>query len=296
MNNNKYDALKVFFIALIAVFLGYFVLVGGGKQGAQQEAKVINGGNATQAQNGTLASSTGASGTGTSGGCVIDACGIIKIIKTVNPNSSLSAFNFTSPTPYIGSFYLDIDSMTTIPDQKSFSLAAGASYSISETAQSGYSLNSISCVPSSAVTVSLATRKVTVNNLATGATITCTFDNVATVTGVPPIGELDVVKNTLSSTGAVTHTTDPFTFFANLVPATFTLDTDNTSATPNTQIYHPATGTYTITENTASSYGLSGLQCISLTGGSTFSYSGATATVHYVSGDHVTCTYTNRHN
>ncbi len=295
MQNRNYDGIKVFLLAVIAVFVGYFVFFNAGDRGLGQSGKVINT-TPKEAPGGALGTSGGQSGTGTSGGCVIDACGTIKIIKTVNPNSSTSAFNFTSPTPYIGSFYLDVDSMTTIPNQKSFSLAAGASYSISETAQSGYSLNSITCIPASAVTVSLPMRKVTVNNLATGATITCTFDNVATITGVPPIGELNVVKNTLSSTGAVTHTTDPFTFSANLVPATFTLDTDNTSATPNTEIYHPATGTYTITESSNSSYGLSGLQCISLSGGSTFSYSGSTATVHYVSGDHVTCTYTNRHN
>ncbi|MBK6440844.1 MAG: hypothetical protein IPH27_05605 [Actinomycetales bacterium] len=113
-------------------------------------------------------------------------------------------------------------------------------------------------------------------------------DNQMATSALQPIGHLVVTKDAIPDSGQ--------DFFFSLVRTTtgattaFQLDDDSDGTLPRTRNFDVAPGTWTITENSIPSpWSLTNLTC---TGG-TYTVNGSTATLTVVSGQTITCTFTN---
>jgi uncharacterized repeat protein (TIGR01451 family) len=101
--------------------------------------------------------------------------GSITIKKDAVPNDGQD-FEFLLANDH-SFIYLDDDNDGVRSDQHLFSgLAAGVTYTFTETAVPGWSLTGIVCIPSAGTTTNVADRTVTVD-LAVGGNVTCTFTN-----------------------------------------------------------------------------------------------------------------------
>ncbi|MGO9498350.1 MAG: hypothetical protein ACLQA5_16840 [Solirubrobacteraceae bacterium] len=104
----------------------------------------------------------------------------------------------------------------------------------------------------------------------------------------PPTSGTITIKKDVVGAPAGTNPAFPFNGNLSFDPSGFQL-TDGQSL----DFYRAGGGDWTVTEGAVDNYRLTSLGCLSATGASTATYSGATATVHLVALDHVTCTYTN---
>lgn len=102
----------------------------------------------------------------------------ITITKDAVPNSAQD-FAFTTTGTGLSAFSLDDDADPTLPDTRSFVVAAG-NYTVTETAVSGWSLSALTCTdPTSNSSGNIGTRTATIN-AAVGETVSCTFTNNST--------------------------------------------------------------------------------------------------------------------
>ena len=130
--------------------------------------------------------------------------GTITIIKDTVPNSARD-FSFTTIGTGLTAFSLDDDGDATLSNTKIFSNVTPGSYSVIESAATGYSLTGLNCVdPTTNSSVDFVNRTASIN-LGAGENITCTFTN----TKVAPT--IDVTKtaddNSIPETGqSVTFT------------------------------------------------------------------------------------------
>jgi hypothetical protein len=187
--------------------------------------------------------------------------GTIIIDKVTNPAADPTLFTFTPS--YNGGATFQLADQTT--PKNSGQLAPG-SYTVVESAQTGWALTNLVCVdPTNNSSVSLTSRTATIA-LGAGETVTCTFTNTQ-------LGTIIVQKATVPAGG---------TGF------TFTGDAAGTINGGGTITKNLLPGTYTSTESAKTGWDLTGLSCTTDGSGS-----GATATFNLHSGETITCTFTN---
>jgi hypothetical protein len=187
--------------------------------------------------------------------------GTIIIDKVTNPAADPTLFTFTPS--YNGGATFQLADQTT--PKNSGQLAPG-SYTVVESAQTGWVLTNLVCVdPTNNSSVSLTSGTATIA-LGAGETVTCTFTNTQ-------LGTIIVQKATVPAGG---------TGF------TFTGDAAGTINGGGTITKNLLPGTYTSTESAKTGWDLTGLSCTTDGSGS-----GATATFNLHSGETITCTFTN---
>ncbi len=125
--------------------------------------------------------------------------GSITIIKDASPNSAQD-FAFTTTGTGLSSFNLDDDSDNTLSNTKVFSSLSSGNYSITESATTGWSLSSLSCVDNTTQqAVGTLNGAVASIALTSGQNVTCTYTNTQDT------ATIQVIKN-------VSPTTDPGVF------------------------------------------------------------------------------------
>ena len=166
--------------------------------------------------------------------------GTINIIKDTVPDSAQD-FSFTTAGGLIpATFDLDDDADGTLSNTQTFNNVSAGTYSVTETAVSGYT-TTLSCVDPSGGTIT-AGNTATID-LAPGETVTCTFTNTVQT------GTLTVIKNVMNDNGGTA------------VPSDFTM---NISGNNPSQTSFPGNasgvaitlepGAYNVTESGPSGY------------------------------------------
>ena len=106
--------------------------------------------------------------------------GTITIVSDAQPDDPQD-FHFVSVGAGMSDFDLDDDADATLPRTKTFTLAAGGTYKVTESAVSGWTVPSLQClvaVPGATITFTdQLNRTFTISNLEAGAVVTCTFLN-----------------------------------------------------------------------------------------------------------------------
>jgi Prealbumin-like fold domain len=212
--------------------------------------------------------------------------GSITIVKDAVPNDPQD-FAFTTTGSGLSSFSLDDDADPTLSNTKTFTNLVPGSYSVTETALTGWDLSNLSCTQSgtgtsSSTDVPTATATIT---LGAGGNVTCTYTNTKR-------GSITIIKD------AVPNAAQDFAYTSTggLSPSGFSLDDDADPTLSNTQSYtNVAPGNYTVTEGAVSGWKLTGLSCNASGTGTTGSGNTTTgvATIALGAGGSVTCTYTN---
>jgi hypothetical protein len=205
--------------------------------------------------------------------------GTIVIVKDAVPNDAQD-FAFTSTVAGNTSFSLDDDADNTLSNTKTMTNVLPGSYTVTETALTGWDLTSLVCVdPTTNSSVNLGTGVATIN-LAAGETVTCTYTNTKR-------GTVIIEKQTNPDGVAGSF---PFTQNVDGTGA-FNLSDNGTKTFSNVV---PNTGTgYTVTEGATAGFSLQSLSCTNPDGLNASSVSGAVATIRVNPGETVTCTYTN---
>ncbi|HJR90307.1 MAG TPA: SpaA isopeptide-forming pilin-related protein [Aeromicrobium sp.] len=108
--------------------------------------------------------------------------GSITILKNAVPDDAQD-FAFTTTGTGLSGFSLDDDANATLSNQKTFSGLAAGMYTVAEGSVTGWTLTSLTCSPSAAVTITGSTASI---NLAGGANVTCTFVNTKQGSGTLP--------------------------------------------------------------------------------------------------------------
>ncbi|MSQ26007.1 MAG: DUF11 domain-containing protein [Dehalococcoidia bacterium] len=103
--------------------------------------------------------------------------GSITLVKDTQPDDAQDfTFTLTSSGPIQGATLDDDGNSNPLANTKTFGNLAAGTYTLTETAVSGWTVSNIVCTPSAGTTVSTAAGTATIN-LAAGANITCTFVN-----------------------------------------------------------------------------------------------------------------------
>ena len=233
------------------------------------------------------------------------ATGTLTIVKNAQPDDPQD-FHFTTLGTGLSAFDLDDDGTNANPlsNSKTFTLAAGVPFTVSENAVSGWTVDSIQCTDAAATSVSpgvpgpLGASIFTdpLNGtftviLRAGSNVTCTFVNVTTTTGT---GTLTIVKDAQPNSPQDFHFTTSGTGLS-----AFDLDDDPTNTTlPNTKTFiNLAAGVpFTVTEDAVSGWTVPSLQCVPAVLGSattTTDQLNRTFTVNLAAGANVTCTFIN---
>jgi len=210
--------------------------------------------------------------------------GSITIIKDAQPDSAQD-FVFTTTGQGLTGFTLDDDADATLPNQQVFSdLAAGMTYTVTETAPtSPWVLSNIVCT-GGGTTVDVATRTVSIA-LAADANVVCTFINTQQVVQAQ-LGSITIVKDAQPNAPQDFAFTTTGTGLVN-----FTLDDDADPALSNQRVFADlSAGTYTVTEAALGGWRLANLTC---SAGGAVNLGQATATITLAAGANVTCTFTN---
>ena len=213
--------------------------------------------------------------------------GTVEIIKDTVPDGPQD-FAFTiSGGLNPATFDLDDDADGTLSNTQTYNnVAAGAHYTVTETAVAGFT-TTLACVdPDGGTTIKGGNTAYI--DLDPGETVTCTYTN--TNDDIPPeqLGTIEIIKDTVPD-GPQDFA---FTISGGLNPATFDLDDDADGTLSNTQTYNnvAAGAHYTVTETAVAGFTTT-LACVDPDGGTTTS--GNTATIDLDPGETVTCTYTN---
>ncbi len=201
--------------------------------------------------------------------------GTVTIIKDSQPDGSQD-FGFTTIGNGLSSFSLDDDGDSTLSNTKNFTGLEAGSYSITESATTGYTLSNIQCTdPSGGTTTNGATANI---NLSSGETVICTFTNTQDT------GSITVLKNVdnnndgdVNDLGDVVGATD-WTWDI--------VDGDQNISTGGSRSL--ATGNYTISEDGKTNYHPIGWSCSNQTSGNGDSFS-----ISLGINEDVTCTFTN---
>jgi len=196
----------------------------------------------------------------------------ITIIKNVVPKTP-QIFTYTGN---LGSFSLDNDAGTTIPNEISFFVAPGT-YMIKEDAIPGFNLTDLRCL-SPAFTVNFTERNVTVD-LGIGENVTCIFNN-------QPLQSITIIKDTVPDG-------QPGVIFLGPLD-TFALDDDASTTLPNNKNISLAPGQYNVSERVPTALNLTNINCIDADAGTTVNVTEQVAHIDLDAGEHVTCTFVNK--
>ncbi|MBI5155682.1 DUF4215 domain-containing protein [Candidatus Peregrinibacteria bacterium] len=201
--------------------------------------------------------------------------GTIVIVKNAVPDDAQD-FAFTSDVPGNTSFTLDDDGEggSATSNTKTMSSVTAGTYAVSEGAVTGWTQTSATCSDGSPVTAIV---------LSAGETVTCTFTNTK-------LGTVTIVKN------ANPDDAQDFSFTSTLPGgSTFSLDDDGEGgALPNSVTYTSVPlGGYTITEDAATGWSLTGVSCTGGDADGSTSTATRTATIDVDAGEAITCTFTN---
>ncbi len=198
--------------------------------------------------------------------------GDIVIVKEATPADN-TPFDFTETIPGANSGFTLTD---PADNTETFDGVAPGSYTVSETGETNWTLDSIVCSdPDNGSSTGGATATI---DLDVGETVTCTFNNSRDT------GTITIVK------AATPEDNTPFTFTENIPGAGsgFTLsDPGDTTET----FSNVPTGSYSVVENVTAGWELAGLVCDDVN--STESLATATATINLEKGETVTCTFSN---
>ncbi len=210
-------------------------------------------------------STDGLSGTGLgTDETTVAAQGHIVVDKVAIPSGSSQSFAFTtSGTGYNG---FSLTDAATPNDQ---TLNAG-SYSVAETAVTGWTLASSTCVSSIQDTETAGSLE-----LDAGETITCTFNNTQ------DRGHIIIIKDSVPNDG------QDFVFtnnFGNGNPGTFSLDDDSDNTLSNSRNSEVLAGSYTVSEGAVSGWSSNGGVC---------DMGETPSSLDVGAGETVTCTFTN---
>jgi hypothetical protein len=133
--------------------------------------------------------------------------GSITILKNAVPDNAQD-FAFTTIGTGLSGFSLDDDADPALSNQKTFSGLAAGMYTVAEGSVAGWTLSSLTCSPSAAVSVTGATASI---NLAAGANVTCTFVNTRQGSGTLPNQGPTVTPRQGTLAGNLPNTaTEPF--------------------------------------------------------------------------------------
>ena len=206
----------------------------------------------------------------------------LTIVKDAQPNDPQD-FHFTTQGTGLTDFDLDDDSDATLSNTKTFTVTPGVAYTVTETAVSGWTTNSIQCIvaiPGGTTTFTDTAPRLFTVNLTPGANVTCTFTNQKQT------GSITIVKD------AQPNDAQDFQFTSNqsTIPGFF-LDDDSDATLSNQRVISslPA-GTYSFTESSIAGWTLAGISC---TPSANTSSAGTTVTVNLAAGANVVCTFTN---
>ena len=232
------------------------------------------------------------------------ATGTLTIVKDAQPDGPQD-FHFTTVGTGLSAFDLDDDpTNATLPNTKTFTLAVGVPFTVTEDAVSGWTVNSIQCTdaaaspgspmspgsPGASIFTEPLNGTFTVI-LKAGSDVTCTFVNVTTTAST---GTLTIVKDAQPDGPQDFHFTTVGTGLS-----AFDLDDDPTNATlPNTKTFiNLAAGVpFTVTEDEVSGWTVPSIQCLVAVPGSTTTFTdqlNRTFTVNLEAGANVTCTFIN---
>ena len=212
--------------------------------------------------------------------------GTITIVKDVVPND---AQDFEFSNAVLGQFFLDDDSDPTLPNEQSFTVAAG-SYEVAELKPAGWDTTAVTCEDptnnSSGFPRTGEPTSAQANiELAAGETVTCTFRNEP----VPP-SKIVIVKDAQPN--------DPQDFqFLSAGLGNFTLDDDSDPTLPSQRTFTVEAGLYEVVETKPAGWDTIAVTCQDPTNNSFGSprpgESTAQATIQLAVGETVTCTFTN---
>ncbi len=198
--------------------------------------------------------------------------GDIVIVKDATPADN-TPFDFTENIPGAASGFTLTD---PADNTETFDDVAAGSYTVTETGEADWTLDSIVCVdPDNGSTTAGATATI---DLDAGETVTCTFSNSRDTGTITIVKEATPADNT------------PFDFTETIPgPGTgFTL----TDPADNSETFsNVPTGSYSVAETVPAGWLLEGLDCDDVN--STESLATATATINLEKGETVTCTFTN---
>jgi hypothetical protein len=198
--------------------------------------------------------------------------GDIVIVKDATPADN-TPFDFTENIPGAASGFTLTD---PADNTETFDDVAAGSYTVTETGEADWTLDSIVCVdPDNGSTTAGATATI---DLDAGETVTCTFSNSRDTGTITIVKEATPADNT------------PFDFTETIPgPGTgFTL----TDPADNSETFsNVPTGSYSVTESAVAGWALDGIVCVDPDNGSTTA--GATATIDLDDGETVTCTFSN---
>ena len=198
--------------------------------------------------------------------------GDIVIVKEADPADN-TPFDFTEDIPGAASGFTLTD---PADNSEAFDDVAAGSYTVTETGETGWTLDSIVCVdPDNGSSTAGATATI---DLDAGETVTCTFNNSRDTGTITIVKEATPADNT------------PFDFTETIPgPGTgFTL----TDPADNSETFsNVPTGSYSVTESAVAGWALDGIVCVDPDNGSTTA--GATATIDLDDGETVTCTFSN---
>jgi hypothetical protein len=158
--------------------------------------------------------------------------------------------------------------------------SAFGTYTIAETAKTGWDLTNLQCVGGGGNT-STSGSTATVG-LDAGENVTCTYTNTKR-------GTIVIVKD------AVPNDAQDFAFTSNVTGHTsFNLDDDADPTLSTTEtMSNVLPGTYSVTETTLTGWDLTSLVCVDPTSNSSGSTATGIASINLAAGETVTCTYTN---
>lgn len=219
--------------------------------------------------------------------------GTIVIVKDAVPNSAQD-FAFTATGTGLSAFSLDDDADATLSNTRTFTGLEPGSYTVTETAQSGWNLTGLSCSDPTGNSTGNTGTGVASIALASGETVTCTYVNTQQAT-------LTVTKTAIGGGAAF-----PFVLSGAISDTTFQPNPNPPSTPSVSKTYaNVAVGSdILITENAPASagYTLTSISCTdsgapgSTVGAPNYTNNATTLgniTVNLVPGANLICTFTN---
>ena len=209
--------------------------------------------------------------------------GTIIITKNTVPDDgqdfSFAATGGLSPD----TFMLDDDADLTLPNVHTYSDVSPGTYTVAESAVSGFLLTALTCTDPDDGTVTVLESGSAVIDVDPGETIVCSFENTK-------LGTLIIVKDTIPD--------DPQDFSyattGGLIPANFILDDDADATRANSQTFHDVLpGNYTVAEAAVAGFKLTAFSCVDPDGGTTTDTANGTAAIDMDPGETITCTFEN---